>query len=236
MAVHTEASVAQRVEIDACWNRIGVHGDHSCQALVQHVHCRNCPVYAAAAAELLDAPLPDDHLSFWTPLVAQVPASPKDTEVVSLVIFRAGTELLALPTGIFKEVAEHRAIHSIPHRRDGVILGLTNIRGELVICASLIHLLGLEPAPKKKGDKEHALDERMLVIEHKGSHTAFPVDEIHEVGRFHATDFGDVPSTLTKAASTYIKAIFPWREKSVGLLDEQLLLFTINRSLTLATT
>ena len=226
----------RRADIDACWNSIGVRGDHSCAALAQHVHCRNCPVYAAAAAELLDAPLPNDHLSFWTPLVAQAPTSAEKAEILSLVVFRIGGELLALPTMTFKEVVGHRMIHALPHRRDGVILGMTNIRGELVICASLLPLLGLEAEPKKKGDKQHVPNERMLVIEHKGTHTAFPVDEIHEVGRFRVADFGDVPSTLAKAASTYIKAIVTWQGRSVGLLDDQLLLFTINRSLTLATT
>ena len=34
---------------DACWRRIGVAGDRTCPELAQHVHCRNCPVYAGAA-------------------------------------------------------------------------------------------------------------------------------------------------------------------------------------------
>ena len=40
--------------IDDCWNRIGVRGDHSCERLVRHIHCRNCEVYERSAAELLD--------------------------------------------------------------------------------------------------------------------------------------------------------------------------------------
>ena len=32
--------------IDDCWNRIGVHGNKSCPLLAEHVHCRNCAVYA----------------------------------------------------------------------------------------------------------------------------------------------------------------------------------------------
>jgi len=37
---------------EACWRRIGVSGDRSCPELAQHVHCRNCPVYAGAAQRL----------------------------------------------------------------------------------------------------------------------------------------------------------------------------------------
>ena len=40
--------------IDDCWNRIGIHGDKSCPLLIDHIHCRNCAVYSAAATRLLD--------------------------------------------------------------------------------------------------------------------------------------------------------------------------------------
>ncbi|WP_454689387.1 chemotaxis protein CheW [Achromobacter aloeverae] len=40
--------------IDDCWNRIGIRGDQSCPRLREHIHCRNCPIYAAAATRLLD--------------------------------------------------------------------------------------------------------------------------------------------------------------------------------------
>ena len=40
--------------LDACWNRIGVHGDASCGELAAQVHCRNCPVYSRGALALLD--------------------------------------------------------------------------------------------------------------------------------------------------------------------------------------
>jgi chemotaxis-related protein WspD len=230
------ASAASVRAVHDCWNRIGVRGDGSCPELARHVHCRNCPVHAAAAGELLDLPLPDDHLARWTPLVASRQARDAEADALSLVIFRLGEEWLALPTGSFREVVGTRSIHSIPHRRDGVVLGLANIRGELVACASLQQLLGLEPAARKKGERQRILDGRVLVIEHEGTRTAFPVDEVHEVRRFRPSELGPVPTTLARTANVYIKAVLSWQGQSVGLLDEQLLLFTVNRSLTLATT
>ena len=65
----------------------------------------------------------------------------------SALLFRINAEWLALPTQAFQEVAEHRLVHSLPHRRQGIVLGLVNIRGELLICVSLGHLLGLERTP-----------------------------------------------------------------------------------------
>src|SRR5438445_8021579 len=61
----------------------------------------------------------------------------------SAVIFRIHSEWLALPTEAFQEVAERRRIHSLPHRRNGVVLGLVNIRGELLICVDLGRVLGI---------------------------------------------------------------------------------------------
>src|SRR5947209_2742729 len=111
--------------INDCWNKIGVYGDASCPQLQQHVHCRNCPVYSAAAVDLLDGELPPDYLERWTGHIAQE-KQVKELDTHSIVIFRLGGEWLALPTTAFMEIAGLRAIHSLPHRRNGVILGLTN--------------------------------------------------------------------------------------------------------------
>ena len=46
------------VTFDDCWNRIGVRGDSSCERLVEYVRCLNCPVFEAAAAKLLERPIP----------------------------------------------------------------------------------------------------------------------------------------------------------------------------------
>ena len=41
---------------DDCWNRIGISGDRSCPELVQHVLCRNCPVFEAGTPGVLRSP------------------------------------------------------------------------------------------------------------------------------------------------------------------------------------
>lgn len=68
----------------------------------------------------------------------------KSAGKLSFVVFRIGPELFALPTQVLHEVAESRGIHSLPHRRHSVVLGLVNIRGELLICVSVGRLLGLD--------------------------------------------------------------------------------------------
>ncbi len=43
-------------------------------------------------------------------------------------IFRVAGEWLALPPALFLEILEKRPVHSLPHRRKGVVLGLVNVR------------------------------------------------------------------------------------------------------------
>src|SRR5688500_77970 len=112
--------------INDCWNKIGVRGDASCAELEQHVHCRNCPTYSAAAVQVLDRELPSDYLSNWTSHFATEKAA-VELDTQSAVIFRVGTEWLALSTSVFLAISEPKPIHSLPHRRNRVVLGLVNV-------------------------------------------------------------------------------------------------------------
>ena len=216
--------------LNDCWNKIGVRGDGSCPELERHVHCRNCPVYSSAATRLLDADLPAGHLEEWTGHFSR----PQETTAAgmhSVVIFRIAAEWLALPTSVFKEVAALRTIHSLPHRRNGAVLGLVNVRGELLVCVSLAEVLGLDKIDPPKAEKFHASHRRLLVISREGGRLVFPVDEVHGIHRCASEELKPVPATVAKATATYTKSVFAWQKKTVGCLDDQLLCYTLNRSL-----
>src|SRR5947208_600171 len=121
------------LEIDACWQKIGVDGDRSCPELPKAIHCRNCQVYSDAGLRLLNRPLPEEYRRESTAHFGRekILAPPARS---SILLFRINAEWLALPTQAFQEVAEWRKVHSLPHRRQSVVLGLVNIRGELLIC------------------------------------------------------------------------------------------------------
>jgi chemotaxis-related protein WspD len=215
--------------ISACWGKIGVRGDSSCPELKQYVGCRNCPVYSAAAVDVLDAELPADYQTHWTQQVARAKTlATLDTH--SVVVFRIGVEWFALATTVLKEIVSQRAIRSIPHRRDGVLLGLANIRGELLVCFSLRKVLGLEPAAELKQQK-HRASERLLVIQNGGNRAVCPVDEVCGIARFHPRDLTSVPATIAKATVSYTRSMLCWQDKSVGLLDDQLLFHIVDRNL-----
>src|SRR4051812_31477298 len=113
MAAKDTAIRASEVSgIANCWMSIGVHGDASCPELPKHVHCRNCPVYGAAAAQLFDRAAPDGYLARWTHHVS-LTAATTDSKTQSAVIFRLGTEWFGLRTACVTEVVKVLPIHSL---------------------------------------------------------------------------------------------------------------------------
>ena len=205
--------------IDDCWNRIGVHGDKQCPLLAEHIHCRNCQVYAAAATRLLDryALAQDAHAQAQD----QVPVRAGR----SLLLFRLGEEWLALATRCLVEVAPLQPVHSLPHQRSQVLQGVANVRGALVPCLSLGDLLGLAPGGPAVASAR--VMPRMLILAASGGAVVLPVDEVDGI---HALD----PQQLASDAATdtrFTEAMLQWRGRSVRVLDEDQVLSAVNRSL-----
>jgi chemotaxis-related protein WspD len=223
--------------MDDCWNRVGVQGDRSCAELQRHIHCRNCPVFSAAARRLLDVPAPAGYRqiaaeSFTRPrrLEAEYAVS-ADTQ--SVIVFRLCAEWYAIRTATCLEIADLRPIHSLPHRRGGTVLGVANVRGGLLVCISLALILGVTAQPEETPtqSRRRAAVPRLLVVRSTAGVVVFPVDEVQGTERFHARDFKDVPATVAKARATHTQALVLLGDKTVGLLDEKLLFYTVERAL-----
>jgi chemotaxis-related protein WspD len=222
-------ALVQAQDVHTCWNETGVYGNASCGDLKKFNHCRNCPVYSAAAVQLLDRPLLPEYRREWTERFCQprqVTAPPK----ASGLVFRIHVEWLAMPTEALQEVAEHRPIHSLPHRRQGSVLGLVNIRGELLICVSLGHVLGLEQTPPA-----HTLRRacgRLLVTNWDGHRLVLAADEVQGIHRFQLSGLQEPPATLVKSRHSYTQGLLTWQGRTVGFLDAERLFAALNRSLT----
>jgi chemotaxis-related protein WspD len=219
------------IKLDDCWNKIGVWGDRECGELKKVVHCRNCIVYSSAAALLLGAKLPPDYLERWSTHFAGVEIV-ESRQMQAALIFRIGAEWLALLATNIQEIAEGRSIHSLPHSRSNTLLGLANIRGELLVCVALDRVLGLEKMALEKSSSKRGICRRMVVASCQGSRFVFPVEEVYGIYWFNPTELKDIPSTLTKAQTTYIKGMLLWQNKSVGCLDDQLLFDMLDGTLT----
>jgi chemotaxis-related protein WspD len=218
------------VAIDDCWNKIGVRGDASCPKLETYAHCRNCPVYSAAAVALLDRDPPPGYVADWSGHFAHAQQM-EDPDTDSVVVFRIGAEWFALSTLVFDEIAEPRTIHSLPHRRSNTVLGLVNVRGQLIICVALGRMLGVGEEPASRPDRDDVVHGRMAVIRHDGGRLAFLVDEVDRIQRFHPRDLRAVPATIAKSAAAYTRGVLSWQDRIVGCLDDQLIFQALNRSI-----
>jgi chemotaxis-related protein WspD len=218
-------------------------------------------VYSAAAVQLLERPLAGGYRREQTEHYAarKKLAAPAK---ISVIIFRLGAEWYGLATKVFQEVTERRPMHTLPHRRHGIALGLVNVRGELLVCASLARLLGLEEPESRvprsasrvePGTANPKLGTRhvplLLVAERHGERIAFPVDEVEQIQRFQEDELREAPTTVARSTLTYTRGVVNWRppprrsrlgaaaeadahERVVGILNADLLFDAMSRSLT----
>lgn len=213
---------------EKCWKRIGVWGTQRprCSELDKIIHCHNCDIFNEVGSSLLERDLPRDYQDEWRDVLA-VEKGEEVLETQSVIIFRVAGEWLALRSEVFSEIIDPTCPHSVPHRINPVFMGLVNVHGEIRICVSLKELLNIETGSLPT---ERWVYKRMIVMNREGSQWVFPVDEIHGVYRAHRDDFQNVPVAVARGQSTFTKGIFGWRDKHVALLDDELLVYRLTRS------
>lgn len=231
-----------------CWNQIGVMGDRSCPLLSQVIHCRNCMVYGAAGRSLLERVAPPDYLEEWTQVLAEVspPEVDHHTEAIvpsaqpqSLMLFRLGSECLAFPVNLLQLITPPTAIHRLPHRVPGILLGLGNIRGEILICVSLAALLGISPeteaspalALSRSDPGVHPIHPRWVVMGDPLHPWVAPVDEIYGIHRFSVQQFQPPPIVVSQATA-YTQGITYWNDRKVNVLNGDQILRAFQDALT----
>jgi chemotaxis-related protein WspD len=207
-----------------CWNRIGVGGDGSCPELATHIHCRNCPTFAAGGRRLYDREPPAGYTDEWTDRIAH-PDEPEAGRTLPIVLFRVGEEWLALDVRFAVEVAPVRVVRRVPHQTDRVLAGLVNIRGELVPAIDLRELLGADGT----GEPDPA-GQRLLVAEKDAARWVFAVDEVHDIRHFPEAEMGALPATVRSGPAVFTRGVFRWDDKAVGYLDADRLFAALRRS------
>jgi chemotaxis-related protein WspD len=223
---------------DRCWTHIGVGGDRSCEELAAATHCHNCEVYETAGRSLLERDVPIDYLKEWTAVFAQPQTESRSSlqktklqarqaaDSFSALIFRLSHEYFALPMSMLQEVTLPMPIHSVPHSHSNALLGLVNIRGRILLCASLNLLLGLT-RPATAADPAR---QKMLVV---GSERTWGVlvDEVERIQRFEGSELKAPPIVVSHASNTYTQGVIDWHDKKVNYLDVELLLHSLDRKL-----
>ena len=209
-----------------CWREIGIAGDGSCKLLSEYVHCRNCPQYSAIGRTLFDREMPADYRREVSEELAAAGA-PVTVETESVLILRVGSEWFALRTQVFQGISTYQKPYAIPFRSGSLLAGLVNVNGELLLCISLEVALGMSPESKTKT----AGRPRLCVVGNGHERLAFGVDEILGVQRVPSARMQPVPVTLAKSPSAQATSCFEVDGHNVGLIDEQRLFNSLDRSL-----
>jgi chemotaxis-related protein WspD len=222
------------LQIDDCWNRIGVwrDTDERCPVLDRVVHCRNCAVYSEAGRNLLNREPPDDYRSDWTKILSQKKEK-KSLNVKSAFVFRAGGEWLALPASMINEVINMSLIHSIPNINSKSLRGVINLHGRLHLCVSIGRVLGIEKLDKtdEAEDPDYISPERLVVTIQKNHIVTFPVSEVMGIIRYTPDMLKDLPVTVSGSKAVYTMGILHIDGKDVGLLRDKPLFKTLTKDL-----
>jgi chemotaxis-related protein WspD len=214
-----------------CWKTIGVWGSEEprCPRLEEVIHCRNCDQFTQAGRNLLERELPEEYQSEWGEIFA-VKKIDAPVGTIALVIFRIEDEWLSLPAKLFAEIVDLRPVHTLPHKRNPVLLGLINIHGEIQICVSLKDLIGLESKEENEPTEKKEQAFMMMVIKND-ERWVFPVNEISEIYHIHPDILQNVPVSVSKSKSAFSKGIFKWKNRNVAFLDDELLFYTLRRNI-----
>lgn len=191
-----------------------------------------------AAERLLARPLPPGYREDWARHFAETAARTTDIEETAAeraarnyLVFRIADEWLALPAALIHEVTDPRISHTLPHRRDPYVLGIVNVRGELLVSLSLTALLGIAAGGARGMEGRGKSFARLVVIGGTNGRVAFPVDEVHGLHLFAASEVGPVPATIGRSTSAFTTSVLAWRGHAVGGLDAAHLLDAIDRAI-----
>lgn len=201
------------MQLDDCWNRIGTWGKETprCERLTEVGHCSKCDVYRGAGRLLLKRPAPQGYLEQWREFLAAKPNSGSSSGRF-FVLFELGGKLYALPASALEQVADAAPIRTLPHNRRAGVLGVVNIRGDVLPCADLAALLKLHTS---EANRSAASCRRMLVAKPGAARWVLPAEQVVGLQRL------DMP-TLNAGSSpgeSLLNGSIVWDERNVHVID-----------------
>ena len=176
---------------------------------------------------LLERSLDLAYITEWTEFLAREKTHELGKNETSVAVFRIGNDWLAINTFCVVEIAFIRDIRPIPHLTNKILKGLVNFRGQLLLCISLGQLLQIEEVSVETIN----FHKRLMAISKDNEQWVFPVDEVFGVHRFREDEKSNVPVTVSKSASNYLKGVVRWENKNLGVLDEELLFYSLRTKL-----
>ena len=203
------------------------------QADSKHLSASPSASFSASAA-LLQRRLPVDYLSENTQQLAAPLSCSEKAETLSLLIFRLRAEWFALRSGLCQQVLLPLSAHRLPHRSNQTLLGVVNVRGQMLMKVSLPSVLQLPAqlreeksrdktadgsAPERERLEKKQIYPRMVVIEKAANDGAretwvFDVDELEGIHPICCSSFEAPPLGVAMSAACTQK-MFLWQNNTI---------------------
>ena len=169
------------------------------------------PLLIQPAMQPVGTALAEAALDYWTDRYAQADAA-EQTGGRTFVLVHLGGERFAIALDDLDEVACIAGGISLPHLNP-LVLGLANVRGELLPLLDTAALLGVG------GGYRLGVTNRTLVVrDRRGRRTGLPVDGVESVEELNPDDF-QAEQELTAAAPVRRGGVAEHRGHALSLLD-----------------
>lgn len=126
------------------------------------------------------------------------------------VCFRLGGQEFAIPIGDVKETIRPRPVTPVFHTPD-FVLGLVNLRGEVVAVLDVARILGLGPT-------DIGSESRIVVVK-RGPKAGIVVDALSEVRTIDPEEIRPPPATLDRQIALYLRGVVALEAGPVAVID-----------------
>lgn len=141
-----------------------------------------------------------------SPKTAKSPPGDK----LQIVTFEVANASLALDIAAVQEINRTIQITHVPHAPPQV-LGVTNLRGEVITILDLNIVLGLEPRIKTSTS-------RNLIVKHEGELFGLGVDRVSDIMTI-STELSPAPANLQGLSRKLLRGVYQTDERLIMILD-----------------
>jgi purine-binding chemotaxis protein CheW len=139
--------------------------------------------------------------------------------------FRAGGRLMALEAGAIDGIIKPPPVTPVPGAKDSLV-GVINLRGEIVALSDLAAVLGLRASEYRAGDGEGAASgqaagdqRRILVVSLGGEPAGLLVDAVYDVVSATPESLKDAPPNLRGGEERWFSGALDCQLGLAGILD-----------------
>lgn len=150
-------------------------------------------------------------------ILSEVPAPEESGEKISILSFQLYEELYGVELGYLTETRQSVAIRHVPCAPSHLV-GIINLRGELLPVVDLCPILGLPQRPPQK------MIPALLVLSLKGAKLALMADQARDILTFPKKELQPTPLSLEAERALFIRGELLVENRPISLLDVERLL------------